>query len=289
LIPQGIAATVVEQVADQTSSLMQLAQVVRMPSGVEEVPVVTASPTSGFVSPVYGGLKPSGTVEWEAAALTAAEIGVVVPVPDAFVADTTFDVWQSVRDEIARSFTRVFELAALYGTNAPADWPTGGLTAPAQATAVTGTTALEAVDAAMSQLESDGITPNGILGGATLRAALRGQMVETLQPFTEAPAALFGVPVLFSSNWDDATGLALVGGFDDVIVGVREDLTFTMSTDGVITDGTGKVILNALQSDCSILRCYWRVALQAVQPLGSAGAQVKALALAKSGTTTRAK
>jgi hypothetical protein len=57
---------------------MRLARVVRMPSGTEEVPVVTVSPTSGFVSPVYGGLKPAGEVTWDAATLTAAEIGVVL-------------------------------------------------------------------------------------------------------------------------------------------------------------------------------------------------------------------
>jgi hypothetical protein len=31
-------------------------------------------------------------------------------------------------------------------------------------------------------------------------------------------------------------------------IGVREDITFTLSEEGVITDATGKVILNALQS-----------------------------------------
>jgi HK97 family phage major capsid protein len=175
---------VVSQVTDSQSALMQLAHIVRMPSGVEAVPVVSSAPVSGFVSPAYGGLKPGSAVEWAAAVLNAAEVGVVCAVPDAFLSDSSFDIWGSVKDEITKSFVTVFEKAALYGgASAPADWPTGGLTATAQADAVTNADPLKALDAAMSKLESNGITPDGVLGGAALRAALRAQTVTILQPF----------------------------------------------------------------------------------------------------------
>ena len=108
-------------------------------------------------------------------------------------------------------------------------------------------------------------------------------MVTTLQPFAEAPPSLFGVPILFDSYWNDATGLALVGGWDSILVGVRQDLTYSRSEDAVITDGTGKVIHNAFQQDSVILRCYWRIALAEATPLGAAGTGVKPLALAKVG------
>jgi hypothetical protein len=280
LIPQEVAQQVIASVTESQSAVMQLARIVPMPSGVEQVPLVTASPTSGFVSPAYGGLKPSGEVEWTAATLTAAEIGCVVAVPDAFVADTTFDVWGSARDEVTKSFVRVFEQAALYGTNAPTAWPAGGLTAAAQADPASGADALAALDAAMSLLEARGVAVTGILGGAALRSALRTKLMTTLQPFTAEPPALWGVPIVYSTYWDDTLGVALVGGWDGVIAGVREDLTFAMSSEGVITDASGVVLLNALQSDSSILRTYWRLALQAVQPLGPDGTQVKPLALA---------
>jgi HK97 family phage major capsid protein len=121
LIPYGVAAEVVQQVADAQSALMQLAQTVRMPTGVEAVPVISSAPVSGFVSPAYGGLKPGSAVDWTALTLTAGEIGVLVAVPDAYISDTSYDVWGSVKDEITKSFVSVFEKAALYGTNAPAD------------------------------------------------------------------------------------------------------------------------------------------------------------------------
>jgi hypothetical protein len=123
LIPTSIARDVVGRIADSESALMQLARVERMPSGVEKVPVVTAAPTSGFVNPAYGGLKPGTSLDWQSEVLTAGEIACVLAIPNAFLDDTKFPVWQSVRDEIAKSFTNVLEQAALYGTNAPADWP----------------------------------------------------------------------------------------------------------------------------------------------------------------------
>jgi hypothetical protein len=289
LLPVAVAREVVQSVTEQESALMRLSRIIPMPSGVTTVPVIAAAPASGFVDPAYGGLKPAGDIVWAPEMLTAAEIGVVVPIPLAFIDDTTFDVEASAREEIARSFAGVFEKAALYGTAAPADWPTGGLTATAQADAVTGATALEAIDAALSDLEGKGITPDGILGGSALRAALRAEMVTTLQPFADAPPSLYGVPIVFDPYWNDASGLALVGGFSSVLVGVREDLTYSRSEEAVITDATGKVTFNAWQQDSVIVRCYWRIALAEATPIGAAGTAVKPLALAKISVGTRSK
>jgi Phage capsid family len=289
LLPVGVAREVVQSVTQSESALMQLARVLRMPSGVDKVPVISGMPAAGFVDPAYGGLKPAGDIIFAPETLTAAEIGTVVPIPNAYIDDSTFNVEASAREEIAKSFAGVFERAALYGTNAPADWPAGGLTAAANADAVTGADALKALDAALSNLEAKGIAPNGILGGSALRAALRPSMVEVMQPFSEAPAQVYGVPVIFDAYWNDTTGIALVGGFDSVLVGLREDLTYSRSEDAVITDAAGSVVFNAFQQDSIILRCYWRIALAEATPLGAAGTAVKPLALAKIGATAARK
>jgi HK97 family phage major capsid protein len=291
LIPHPVAEEVIASVADSQSGVMQLAQVVQMPSGVETMPVVSSAPASGFVDPAYGGVKPQGLLEWSPAVLSAAELATILGIPNAFIADTTFPVWGSCRDEIAKSFAGTFDRAALYGTNAPDGWPVGGLTAPAQATEVIDTDELVALDLALTRLEQNGIVPDGILGGAALKAALRKAMVAVQQPFDAAPAAVYGVPAVFSTSWDDAAGLALVGGFGDgVVVGVRADVTFDLSEHGVITDATsGAVLLNAFQQDSTLMRAYWRVALTYVKPLGPEGTPVVPLALAKVGTPVAAR
>src|SRR5262245_25308380 len=125
LIPVGVAEDVVEALGDRESALMQVARVVQMPTNEERDAVVSATPAAAFVDP-FGGLKPASAVEWVPVTLEAGEIGCVVAVPQAFIDDSAFDVNASLRDELARAFARVFELAALYGTgNPPATWPAG--------------------------------------------------------------------------------------------------------------------------------------------------------------------
>jgi HK97 family phage major capsid protein len=288
LLPPAVAAEVVASVAEDASALLKLARQVQMPTGTEIIPVVSGAPAAGWVDPVTG-LKPRGDVTWQPLTLTAAEVGVLVPLPDAFVSDAAFSPWASARVEIVKAFTSVIESAGLYGTNAPAGWPVGGVTAPAYADAVTGPDALAAIDAAMSKLETDGITPTGVLGAAALRAALRQQSVHILQPFSEAPASIFGVPIEFTSNWDDTKSVALIGGFENVIAGLRTDLTWSIADQAVITDAAGVVKVNAYQQDVSILRCFWRIALQVAEPLGPEGTPVKPLALAQATGTAAAR
>ena len=54
----------IESVAQSDSAVMQVANVVQMPSGVETLRVVSSAPASGFVDPTYGGVKPQGLLQW---------------------------------------------------------------------------------------------------------------------------------------------------------------------------------------------------------------------------------
>ena len=46
---------------------------------------------------------------------------------------------------------------------------------------------------------------------------------------------------------------------------MRQDITYEISRDGVISDDTGKVILNLLQQDSSAMRAVMRIAFQVVE------------------------
>jgi hypothetical protein len=47
-----------------------------------------------------GGRKPLTTIEWSAAKLVPQEIAAVTFIPDQFIDDAGFRIWESVRDEI---------------------------------------------------------------------------------------------------------------------------------------------------------------------------------------------
>ena len=78
-----------------------------------------------------------------------------------------------------------------------------------------------------------------------------------------------------------------MGDYDYVVVGIREDIRYDLSEDGVLTDGAGAVTVNAFQDDSTLMRAYMRVGIVVGTPLGADGNTVqKPLALAATTAVT---
>src|SRR4029077_7744074 len=97
------------------------------------------------------------------------------------------------------------------------------------------------------------------------------------------PSSLWGVPFATTPTWDPAKGDSLSGEWSYVVVGIREDIQVDLSADAVLTDATGKVIVNAFQDDSTIMRAYIRIGMVVGHPLGPDGVTaVHPLALSSS-------
>jgi hypothetical protein len=68
--------------------------------------------------------------------------------------------------------------------------------------------------------------------------------------------------------------LAVAGEWSLCLVGVRQDLTFKVFDQGVITDETGAIMLNLMQQDMLALRCVGRFGFNVAVPatIAEAGA-----------------
>lgn len=290
-IPVSISREVLESVGERESAVMRLARVIQMPSGLTSVPVVSVAPDASFVTPAYGGRKPVSTIEWTSQRIIPEEIAVTLAIPNAFLDDAGFPVWESVRGEIAKAFARCFDSAALYGTGAPASYPAGGITAPAWAEQMAGDAdPVKALNQAFAAVEDNGLEVDGVLGGPGLRGLMRGMMVGTEAQGTPGNS-IYGVELATTPVWVKGAGpsfnLALVGDYDYVVVGIREDIRYDLSEDGVLTDGLGAVTVNAFQDDSTLMRAYMRVGIVVGTPLGADGNTVqKPLALAKTTAVT---
>jgi Phage capsid family len=285
LIPVDVSREVMQSVGEEQSAVAQLARRVNMPTGVSSVPVVSVAPTAEFVNNPYGGRKPIGEIEWSSRQLVPEEIACTLAIPNAFIDDSGFPVWDSVRPELAKSFAREFDRAALYGTGAPATYPSGGLTDPryAEPTAPA-TDPVDALGDAFAIVEGNGLEVDGILGGPGLRGVMRSLMAG-IENVATPPSSIWGVPFQTTPTWDSSVGAALVGGWEFVVVGIREDVRFELSTEGVLTDAAGTVLVNAFQDDSTLMRAYMRIGLAVGAPLGPDGTTVlRPLALAE--TTT---
>jgi HK97 family phage major capsid protein len=266
LIPRGMASEVLQLAAEQ-SVVLELGNTQRMPTGVESIPLVSFFPVAGFVNPVYGGRKPATKIEWTAQQVQAEELAAVLAIPNAFVDDAGFPVWENVRTQVASAMARTLDRAVLFGDGAPASFPTGGIQGIAGA-AVTGADAPAAIDAALAAVEASGGTPDGIAAGAQINTALRQANAAQLLPYSAAPAmSLYGLPVRVTRVWDDTAGDALAGDWQYLLVGIREDMTFDTSADAILQDGTGAIIANAFQDDLTAMRCYMRVGVAIGQPV----------------------
>lgn len=286
IIPVEVSREVVQMVMTG-SAVMKLARTIRMPTGTEKIPVLSVAPHAAFVNPTYGGRKPIASVEWTSEQIVAEEIALTLSIPNAFIDDSGFPVWENVRPLVANAIQRCFDAAALYGTGAPASYPAGGLIAPAfSIPAAAGSTTIQAgVDAAFGAIEAEGLAVNGVLGGPALNGLFRSLSLQAGMPMSDVssgtPSSLWGVPFSTTPVWDNTKGDALVGDWSYVVIGIREDIQVDLSADGVLTDPAGAVVVNAFQDDSTLMRAYMRVGMVVGLPLGPDGATVvKPLALA---------
>lgn len=229
----------------------------RMSEATESIPIVAFRPTAKFVTPAYGGRKPATEVRWTAVEIKAEEVAAVIPVPNAWIMDAHFDVEGQVERELANAVAVAVDGAIMRGEDAPASFPAGGVAAFAEQ--VTGPDALSAIDAGMTSLETRGILPDGIAAGPAIGSALRQAYRDAGELPSVAPQrVLYGVPV-HQTLWWDAPPDALVGGWNYLAIGIREDVTFGRSNDGVLLSDTGAIIASAFQDNVTLIKIYMRL------------------------------
>ena len=87
---------------------------------------------------------------------------------------------------------------------------------------------------------------------------------------TEAQAAvLYGFPLdeVRNGAWDTTAAELLAADWTKFVAGIRQDITYDLFSEGVISDAEGKVILNLMQQDSKALRVVFRVGFQVANPL----------------------
>jgi HK97 family phage major capsid protein len=276
LIPEEVAAQIIQDSAKE-SVVLTNARVVTMSSSQTRMPVMSALPQAYFLSGDTG-LKSTTDAAWSNTTLYTEELAVIVPVPEAVLADANYDLFGQLRPHLATAFGKAFDAAVLFGVNKPGTWGDDILTAATAAgNVVTGGTGIDVVadfSEAMKLVETDGYEPNAFAASVALRAELRdaadqnGQRIYHPSLTAGSPDTIYGAPARFVRNgsWD-AGVKAIVGDWSQLVVGIRQDLTFKVLDQAVLTDGAGNVTLNLAQQDSVALRCVMRVAFAIPVPV----------------------
>jgi HK97 family phage major capsid protein len=265
LIPEEQAAEIITATV-QASAALQLCRRVTMSSKITRQPVLSALP-SGYWVDGDTGLKQTTEAAWDGITLEAEEIAVLVPCPEAVIADAAYDVWAELREPIAQEFGRVLDAAVFAGTNKPASWPdaiipaavaAGNVETQTSAVAEGGT--LNDLEKLLTSIEEGGFEPSGYAASRKLKTFLRRARDANGQPLGDgSTSSAWDLPIIYApAGAFAATDLAVAGDFTMAVVGVRQDLSFKVLDQAVVTDAAGVVTLNAAQQDTLILRVVAR-------------------------------
>ena len=145
LIPEPVTREIIQGAVAESAVLRMARRLPNMSSKTQVLNVLDALPTAYFVN----GEATSGTADskaslknvtnmaWDQKKIHAEEIAVIVPIPEAVLDDSTYDIWGEVRPRLSEAFGKVIDKAILYGTNKPTSWRDGLVPSATTANAVT--------------------------------------------------------------------------------------------------------------------------------------------------------
>lgn len=279
LIPEEVSAVMLESIEADSAALTMFKNV---PISVNQVrmPVLSALPVAYFVNGDTGR-KQTTQMAWENKYFNVEEIAAIVPMPEAVIDDTSFDVWESVRPSIEDAVARALDAAIFFGVNKPGSWPSDILTGATLAGNVVSEGTHAAADGGLatdvsdllSTLEIAGYDVSGVIARTTLRGKVRNLRDANGRPLTELTSTnWWGIePIVYPMRglWPTDPGdvEAIAGDFSKGLIGIRRDVTYKVLDQAVIQDNTGNIVFNLAQQDMVALRVVARYAFQVSNPI----------------------
>lgn len=281
LIPEVVSNDILTGLSNESAALQMFKQV-RMATNQTRMPVISALPTAYFVNGDTG-LKQTTQVDWSNKFLNVEELATIVPIPEAVFDDTNFDVWASIKPLLTDAIARALDAAVIFGTNKPASWAPAIVTDATSAGNVVnrsvGTPRTDKAGLAgyfsdaFGFVEGDGFAVNGIAANTIYKGLLRNTRDANGQLLPEVnPSSVYGEQVVYPMRglWP-APGVgaaeAVVGDWSQAILGIRQDITYKVLTEGVIQDNSGVIQYNLPQQDMIALRVVFRCAFQTANTL----------------------
>lgn len=283
LIPEENAREIIQGVVTQSAVLQRGRKLPNMSSKTYKMPVLDMLPIAYFVDGDTGTKKTTKQA-WDKKVITAEEIAVIVPIPEAVLDDSDYDIWGEVRPRIVEAFGKVIDGAILFDVNKPTTWRDGIVTTATKAnfvvTLADGDNLYDKImseDGVISKVEESGYFVNGHMADISMRAKLRGLKDTTGQPIFKSDMqngttySLDGSPMTFPNNgaFDRSKALMISGDYNQLVYAIRQDITFKLFTEGVVQNTDGTIAYNLMQNDMVALRAVMRLGWEIPNPINS--------------------
>lgn len=271
LIHDQVVNSIMQDTPKQ-SIVMQLGRrLPNMTSNQTRVPVLSMLPMAYWVNGETG-FKQTTNQAWDNVYLTAGELAVIVPIPEAVVSDASFDIVGEITPRINEAIGAKVDSAIAFGNGRPVEWQNDLVTLARQAgNNVSGGITYDTLmgeNGLLSKVEQAGYTVNGVMAAMTARGALRGIKDDAGRPIfaTDMQGAtrygLDGSPMYFPENgsFDPSVAQMIAGNWSQLVYSIRQDVTTKILTEGVIQDPeTEKIVYNLAQQDMIALRVVFRM------------------------------
>lgn len=281
LIPEEAMREIFKGAVTKSSVMSLGRRLPNMSRAQTRIPVLSSLPMAYFVTGDTG-LKQTTEVSWANKYINAEEMAVIVPIPQAVLDDSDYDIWAEVRPLVEEAIGIAFDDAVLFGTNAPSAWPTdiraGAIAAGNDVAEGTGADLYDDIlgeDGVISKLEIDGFMASGHVAAMSMRGKLRSIRTADGTPiFTgsmQSPSSynLDGSPIQFpeSGVMNAASVLMFSGLWSQLVYSIRQDMTWKLLDQAVIQDSAGNIVYNLAQQDMVALRVVIRLGWQLPNPL----------------------
>lgn len=289
LMPEDVTNEILGNIAADSIVMNFGRRLPNMSRKTRRMPVWQTLPQAYFVNGDTG-LKQTTKASWDNVFIEAEEIACFVVIPDAVADDADYDILTEVKPGIVSAIGKAFDQAVLYGINAPSSWPDPlsiGIEEAGHRVTLGDVgdlyDDLMGEGGVLSLIEEDGYFPNGHVAALRMRAKLRGLREKdvdgnaTGEPiFASAKMAdgptqysLDGEALTFPRNgaMDPSRSLLIAGDWSQLVWSIRQDLTYKVITEGVITDSDNNIVINLPQQDASALRVVFRVGWALPNPI----------------------
>ena len=278
LIPVEESKEIITAVRQSSAALSLMRKLPNMTAKQRTLPVLSSLPVAGFVNG-DNGLKAVSAAAWDKKIITAEEIAVIIPIPEAVLDDAQYDVWAELKPSIVEAFGKVIDSAIFFSVNKPTSWENGIVTnAIAKGNVITRSNVsdiVQDINLLMGKVEEDGFDVTGFAGDISNKSSLRGLRDQNggllFQPSLTAdtPSTLYAQPINYvkNSSWDKTQALLVGGDFSQAVYAIRQDMTYKILDQAVISDGDGRIIYNLAQQDMVALRCVMRLGWQLPNPV----------------------
>ena len=283
LIPIQESNEIIQGTIAQSAVLSRGRKLANMTSRQYKMPVLDMLPIAYFVNGDTGQKKTTKQA-WDKKFITAEEIAVIVPIPEAVLDDAEYDIWAEVKPRVTEAFGKVIDGAILFDVDKPSTWRDGVVTTATKAQSVVTLGASDnlydkimAEEGVIAKVEDSGYFVNGHMADISMRAKLRGLKDADGNPIFKSDMqgatsySLDGSPMNFPNNgaFDKSKALMISGDFSQLVYSIRQDITFKLFTEGVVQNTDGTIAYNLMQNDMVALRAVMRLGWEIPNPINA--------------------